>query len=84
MQKANKQNLLWALVFLFILPACEAMGVEGNLGLGIAGGVLVVIGLGWLALKVLGGVIKIGIVGITILVILVIGLIAWAVTSLMG
>ncbi|WPP48293.1 hypothetical protein [Catalinimonas niigatensis] len=81
MKKILIQKPILVLISMLIFSACEAIGVEGNLGLGVVGGIVVVIGLGWLALKVLGGVIKIGMVGIAVLVLIVIGLIAWAFIS---
>ncbi|MFP4293191.1 MAG: hypothetical protein ACLFQ0_16260 [Cyclobacteriaceae bacterium] len=50
--------------------------------MGIVGGVLLALGLGWLALKVLGIAIKTVIVGIILFVLLVIGLLTWGLTSM--
>ncbi|MFP4091401.1 MAG: hypothetical protein ACLFUB_06260 [Cyclobacteriaceae bacterium] len=67
---------------MLFLPACESVGSEGSLGMGIVGGVLLALGLGWLALKVLGIAIKTVIVGIILFVLLVIGLLTWGLTSM--
>lgn len=66
------------------LTACDALGAEGNIGISIFVAVLVVIALGWFAVKFMGGILKMGVWGIVMLVLLFIGFIAWIIFRSMG
>lgn len=66
------------------LTGCDAIGAEGGIGIGIIVAVLVIIILGLIAVKFLGGILKIGIWGVVILVLLVIAFIAWIIVESMG
>ncbi len=80
MNQANIRNLNWYIPALFlILTACESMGAEGNLGVGVVAGIAVAILLGWGAFRLLGGMLRVGIWSTVILVIIVIGVVIWLV-----
>lgn len=66
------------------LTACDAIGAEGNVWISIIVAILVVIALGWITVKFIGGILEIGIWGIVVLVLLVIGFIAWIIFRSMG
>lgn len=78
-------HALWILIFILSLASCEVIGAGGSIGLGaiaaVIGGILL---LGWLALKVLGGIIEIGFWGITVIILLIIGFIAFIIVQSMG
>lgn len=80
----NIQNLCGIFLMMSSLAACEALGAEGNVGIGIVVAVLAVIALGGIAFKLLGGILKIGIWGVVVLVLLVIGFIAFIIFKSMG
>ncbi len=80
---ANSYHLGWILMVLLSFTACEVLSTEGNIGIGIVVAVVLVIGLGSLAFKFLGGILKIGIWGIVVLVLLIIGFIAWIIIQSM-
>lgn len=82
--KVKMQSLWWVFMMTLSLTACDALGAEGNIGISIFVAVLVVIALGWFAVKFMGGILKMGVWGIVMLVLLIIGFIAWIIFRSMG
>lgn len=77
--------LLMTVVLLMTgLSGCDALGAGGNVVLSVGGIILGILLLGWLAIKVLGGVLEIGLWGIVIFVLLIIGFIAFVIIKSLG
>lgn len=85
MKNPKIYHVLWTLLFILTLASCDTIDAGGGIALGtiaaIIGGILL---LGWLAVKVLSGVIEFGFWSIVVFVLLIIGFIAFIIIKSMG
>ncbi len=73
------------LLFFVSLVSCDSIDSGGGIALGtiaaIIGGIIL---LGWLAFKVIGSMVEIGFWGIVVIILLIVGFIAFIVIKSMG